>query len=121
MPLGETPECLASRTPASTPSSRGGGGGVVYVPTLTEIGHAAHQLRDCPPRTRLLVLWPCASTPGRRTARTCPHRRIDIAVRRSHDRRVARLPQGLAAGGLAGGGRPPDPRGAGRRHHHHRH
>src|SRR5258708_28383430 len=104
IPLGETPERLASRAPASTPSSRGGGGGVVYVPTLTEIGHAAHQLRDCRPHTRLFVLWVCPGPPGRRDARPCPRRRRDIAVRRSHDRRLARLSQGLAAGGLAGGG-----------------
>src|SRR5260370_34115073 len=102
MPLGETPECLASRTPASTPSSRGGGGGVVYVPTLTEIGHAAHQPRDCRPHTRLFALWVCPGPPGRRDARPCPPRRRHIAVRRPHPRPARRRSHGLAAGGAAG-------------------
>src|SRR5258705_9452969 len=111
----DIPECLVRRAPESTAPSRRGTSRVVYVPTLTETDDAPLHRCLWPLAPRLLFLRLC-TTP-------CPGvhaEQLDGALRRPHDRRLARLPHGLAAIGLAGGGRCTHARGPRRRHHHDR-
>src|SRR6266545_1285908 len=108
----DIPECLAPHAPESTVPSRRGTSRVVYVPTLTETDDAPLHRCPWPLAPRLLFLRLCT------TPRPSVHtEQLDVALRWPHDRRLAGLPHGLAAIGLAGGGRRAHACGPRRRHH----